>query len=101
MDDAHTEIVRRLTLIQATLQVAFAEQLGAARDRVRDEPVGAAILDATDAWTASTELQKQVSSSTKKSARTVQRALADLVAQGALESRGSERRLEFRRTGLM
>ncbi len=57
---ADDELLRRLDLIQATLQLAFAPQLAQSREAIRGDKVQAAILDATEDWVASTELQEQV-----------------------------------------
>jgi hypothetical protein len=95
------EILRRLDRIQATLQLAFAPQLESAREAMREDDVSAAILDATEDWIASTNLQGKVARTTKKQPRAVRDRLPRLVAEGILEARGTERRMEYRRTGLV
>lgn len=97
---ANDELLRRLDLIQATLQMAFASELDAARTRLRADDVSAAILDLSENWIGSTDLQAKASRRTKKSARSVRDRLPELGAQGVLEARGTERRMEYRRTGL-
>jgi hypothetical protein len=97
-DDA---VVRRLDLILATLQLAFESELDAARARVSSDPVSKAILDHTEDWIASTELQKKVAAKAKVSDRTVRDRLPDLVRRRILESGGSEARPTYRRTGLV
>lgn len=94
-------ILQRLDLIQATLQLAFKPQLDEARERVRSDKVIAAILDETEEWIASPELQKRVAAAAKTSERTVRDRLPDLVAERVLAVRGTERRAEYRRTGLI
>ena len=98
---ADEEILKRLDLIQATLSLAFAPQLREAREAIRADDVSAAILDLTDDWTPSKVLQDQVAKGTSKSTRSVRDRLPELVAQRVLEARGSERRMEYRRTGLI
>lgn len=95
------ELLRRLDLMQATLQLAFKPQLDAARNALRADKVIAAILDETEDWIASSELQKRVATAVKTSDRTVRDRLPDLVAEGVLAMRGSERKGEYRRTGLI
>lgn len=95
------EILKRLDMIQRTLALAFAPQLGEARDRIREDPVNAAILDLCEDWMVSTEVQAKVAKATSRSARLVRDRLSGLVLEGVLESRGTERRAEYRRTGLV
>jgi len=98
---AEEEIFKRLDLIQATLSLAFASQLRDAREAIRADDISAAILDLTEDWTASKTLQDAVAKQTSKSARSVRDRLPELIAQRVLEARGSERRMEYRRTGLI
>lgn len=95
------EIVRRLDRIQATLALAFAPQLQAASEEIRADGISAAILNATEDWTPSKELQAAIVKETGKVARSVRDRLPELVSRGALDARGSERKLEYRRTGLV
>lgn len=98
---ADEEILKRLDLIQATLALAFAPQLRESREAIRADDISAAILDLTEDWTASKTLQDEVSKKTSKSARSVRDRLPELVAQRVLEARGSERKMEYRKTGLL
>jgi hypothetical protein len=96
------EVIRRLDRIQATLALAFAPQLQAAREAIRDDDANAAILDAAASdWIGSTELQSIVAKKVSMSTRSVRDRLPTLVAQGVLEARGSEKRPEYRATGLV
>ncbi len=97
----HEELLRRLNLIQATLALAFEPQLAVAREAIRSDDVKAAILDEAEDWIGSSDLQRKVSTKTKKGERVVRDRFASLVGQCALEERGSERRKEYRRTGLI
>lgn len=98
---ADDEVLKRLDLIQATLQLAFAPQLDAAREAIRGDDVSAAILDVSEDWIASKELQEKAAAKTSQSTRSVRDRLSRLVAQRVLEARGTERRMEYRRTGLV
>jgi hypothetical protein len=96
------EILRRLDLIQGTLQLAFAPQLEAAAEAIREDDVNKAILDVTTTeWMSSTELQSKVAAKARVSDRSVRDRFPDLVAKRVLEERGTERRREYRRTGLI
>jgi hypothetical protein len=97
----NAEILRRLDLIQATLRLAFAPQLAVARKELLADGVAAAILEHGGEWAASTDLQKAAAKTCGKSTRTVRDRLPELVAQGILETRGTELRLEYRQTGLI
>jgi hypothetical protein len=95
------ELLRRLDLIRATLALAYEPQIAAARERIRSDEISGAILDETEDWIASPELQKKVSAQTKKGERAVRNRFPILISQGALEARGTELRKEYRRTALV
>lgn len=98
---ADAEILERLDLLQGTLQLAFKPQLEEARSKLRSDKVVAAILDESAEWIASSELQKQAAAVAKTSTRTVRDRLPELVANHVLAVRGTERKAEYRRTGLI
>lgn len=98
---ADAEILERLDLLQATLQLAFRPQLDEARSRLRSDKVVAAILDESAEWIGSSELQKRAAAVAKSSTRTVRDRLPELVAEHVLAVRGSERKAEYRTTGLI
>lgn len=98
---ADEEILRRLDRIQATLQLAFAPQLDAVRDVILEDEVNRVLLAATTDWIASKALQDRVAAETGRSTRTVRDRLAELCDKHILETRGTERRAEYRRTGLV
>ena len=98
---ADPEIIDRLDRIQATLSIAFAPQLAAYRERVREDKVNAAILDAAIEWIGSTELQGQVATQLSMSTRRVRDRFPALIADRILEAQGSEARPEYRVTGLI
>jgi len=98
---ADDEILRRLDRIEATLRVAFAPQLEQARAVIMADDVNAAILDAAHDWVPTSQLQQTVAKQTGKGDRSVRDRFPQLIRQGALEVRGSEKRPEYRRTGLV
>ena len=95
------EVLARLDLIQATLQLAFKSELDKARNTIRGDAVNAAVLDESEEWIASPKLQERAAKKAKASTRTVRARLPELVAQRLLAVRGTERALEYRRTGLI
>ena len=97
---ADPEILDRLDRIQATLQLAYAEQLRAASERLRSDPVTATILDLAEDWVSSSELQSQVVKKLKVSDRTVRNRLAELTDARALMVRGGGRP-QYRASGLV
>lgn len=72
-----------------------------ARDRIRADKVAAAILDESEEWIASPELQKRAAAKAKTSTRTVLRRLPELVSDRFLAVRGTGQKAEYRRTGLI
>lgn len=100
---ADSELLRRLDLMQATLELAFKPQLDEVRAEVRSDAVNAAILDATSVsdWSASTDVQKAAAKASKVKERAIRSRLPVLVEKHYLEMRGTERAREFRRTGLV
>jgi DNA-binding HxlR family transcriptional regulator len=101
LNDTDKQIVGRLDLIQATLRLAFAPQLEEAREKLLADPVAAAIHGHAGEWVGSSALQKAAAETCGKSTRTVRDRLSELVAQGVLESRKVETRVEYRLTGLI
>jgi hypothetical protein len=98
---ADADILERLDLMQATLQLAFKPQLDVARAKLRSDKVVAAILHESADWIGSPELQKRAAAVAKTSTRTVRDRLPELVADHVLAMRGSERKAEYRTTGLI
>ncbi|HKP91202.1 MAG TPA: hypothetical protein VJT75_14655 [Thermoleophilaceae bacterium] len=94
------DILDRLDRIQATLQLAYSEQLRAASERLRSDPVTATILDLAEDWVPSSELQAQVAKKLKVSARTVRNRLVELTDARALIVRGGGRP-QYRASGLV
>jgi hypothetical protein len=95
------EIIERLDRIQATLSIAFAPQIAEYRDRIREDKVNAAILDAAIEWIGSTQLQETVSKQLSMSTRSIRDRFPALVTNRILQARGTEARPEYRATGLI
>lgn len=96
------EIVRRLDLLLGVVSLAFDEQISAARDRARNDPVVAALLDgAADDWVPSGELKASVIKQTGVAERTVSRRLAELVGRRAMLQRGQTTSSAYRSSGLL
>ena len=93
--------VDRLDKIIAILRIAHAEKIDALRATVRTHPVDAAILDATEDWTAGGDLRRAVAKKADQSERNVINRIAALIALGALEKRGDDRATMYRSTGLL
>lgn len=97
---ADPEILDRLDRIQATLQLAYSEQLRAASERLRSDPVAGTILDMAEDWISSSDLQTQVAKKLKVSDRTVRNRLVELTDARALMVRGGGRP-QYRASGLV
>jgi hypothetical protein len=93
--------VDRLDKIIAILRVAHADQINALRATVRTHPVDAAILDATEEWTAGGDLRRAVAKKSGQSERNVINRVTALMALAALEKRGDGRATMYRSTGLL
>lgn len=102
---AETEaLLARLDSMVAILKIGFASELGSIRKEVHAEKVGAAILtllEDSDGWVGSGEIQRTVSKSATVAERTVRARLADLLALGVLRSRGGGRSTEYSLSGLI
>lgn len=95
------EVVERLDLILGTLQLAFEAPITDARNRYRSDPIVAAILDETDDWVSSGELQQRVAKATSKSTRTVRERLRELADKRVLFVRGPGNQPEYRKSGIL
>lgn len=98
---ADEEILHRLDRIQAILALAFAPQIRAVGEKIREDKANAAILDVAGEWIGTAALQTKVAKRVPMSTRRVRDRLPALLAQGVLEARGSEKRMEYRATGLV
>jgi hypothetical protein len=95
------DLVERLDRIAAILRLANRAEIDGARTAIRSDKVNAEILDLTSDWVAAGKLKSSVISKTKQSKPTVERRIASLVEQGALERRGAGSASSYRSTGLI
>jgi hypothetical protein len=98
---ADPEIIERLDRIQATLAIAFADEIAEYRERIRANKVNAAILDTAGDWISSSQLQEKVAAKVSMTTRSVRDRFPDLLSEGVLQVRGPETRPEYRATGLI
>lgn len=98
---ADIEIIERLDRIQAILTIAFAAQIEEYKQRIREDKVNAAILDAAQDWIGSTELQEKVADKVSMTTRSVRDRFPLLVADRVLTVGGTDARPEYRATGLI
>ena len=95
------DLIERLDRIAAILKLAFREEIDGARTAIRADTVSAEILELTSGWVAAGQLKSSVISKTGQSKPTVERRIASLVEQGALERRGAGTATSYRSTGLV
>jgi hypothetical protein len=95
------EVVDRLDKIAAILQLAFAEQLLAARARLDADPVSATALRLTGDWTAGTELVAAIMTATGKSRAVAYARLGELRDSHVLVDRTSGRSTEYKASGVI
>jgi hypothetical protein len=99
---ADTEVLERLDLMIAVLQLAHHDAIVAAADEIRKDEVNAAILDAcADDWTLAMTVITKVRNEVKVSTRSVQRHLAALVARRAIQRRGATTTTAYRASSLI
>jgi DNA-binding transcriptional regulator PaaX len=95
------ELAAKLDRITFLLNLAFREQIDAARKEVLADPVSAAVVEAMgDDWVAAGDLKRQVAATTGQSERTVSRRVSQLVAQGWVASSGSGANIRYRASGV-
>ena len=99
MDESAIE--RKLGSIASILKLAHKQQLDEIAGTVRSEPGKAAILDETREWAPGGPLVKSVAEEAKKSKRTIQTYIGELLDLGVLEKRGAGRSIEYRSTGII
>jgi hypothetical protein len=95
------ELNERLDKIAAILKLAHRVEIDGARTAIGADKVNAQILDMTADWVAAGKLKTDVISTTKQSKPTVERRIASLVEQGAVERRGAGPASSYRSTGLI
>ena len=96
------DVLERLDLMLAVLQLAHHDAIERAADRLRSDPANAAILDTcADDWVGARELRDRVGKDTGAKARTIQTHVSELVARRALQQRGATNTRAYRATGLI
>lgn len=95
-------LLERLDRLTLLLELALAPQLKARRAELREDPVDAAIFDATASeWIAAADLQKKVAATAKAKPRTIQRRLSALIETGLVVHKGGTRYAKYRSAGLI
>jgi hypothetical protein len=96
------DLATRLDRIIAILELAHRDQIEAAKRQIREDPINAAILEATaEDWVRSGDLQRDVARAEKTSPRTVRSRLEALVRHQAIAQRGAGTATEYRASGLL
>jgi hypothetical protein len=96
------EVLERLDLMLAVLQLAHHDAIKRAADQLRADPVNAAILDAcADEWIGARDLRDRVGKETGVKNRTIQAHVGELVTRRALQQRGATNTRAYRATGLI
>lgn len=80
------EVINRLDQVIAILKLANQEAIERTWERIKKDDVSKSLLELSDGTLESGELQKRVTEATKKSTRTVQYKIGELVQLGALRS---------------
>lgn len=99
---ADAEVVERLDLMVAILQLAHHDAIERARKELRSDALTAAVLEAcSEDWVRSGDMQKSVAATASVGERTVRVRLAELVTRRAIARRGAGRNTEYRSMGLV
>jgi Fic family protein len=95
------DIAAKLDRIAAILQLAHRDTIESARTSIRGDKVNAAILDATAKLTPAGTVAAEVKRKTSQSPATINRRIAALIEQGAVEKVGAGPATQYRCTGLI
>lgn len=99
---ADEDVVERLDRLITLFSIAFRDLIERERETIREDPVAAAILDASsEEWVSSGDLQRCVAAATGVSERTVLRSMVVLAGRGLLSVRGAGRLTSYRSTGVL
>jgi DNA-binding transcriptional ArsR family regulator len=102
MTERTDDLVERLDLMVAILQLAFDAEIEDARNLIRADRLNAAILDATeDEFISSGELQRRIAADLGLTDRTVRARLSQLEARRLIRRRGEGRSTQYRAAGLV
>jgi hypothetical protein len=102
MDNEQFEkLLGRLDVVVATLQLANADSIAAARAQLLGDPAYAVILDRTTDWVQAGELKKTVMEQASVSKATAERRIAELCGRGFLRQDGGGTSTRYRSTGVI
>ena len=95
------EVLQRLDKIAAILQIAHKDSIERARDEINADAIDAAILKAAGKPTPGGQLATAVAKKTKRTKRSVQLHVAELLERGLLEKTGAGTATTYETTGLI
>lgn len=99
---ADPEVLERLDLMLAVLQLAHQDAIERAAETLRSDRINEAILDgAADEWIAAGTLKARVMQQTNAKDRTVRSRIAMLTTRRALQRRGGGSNVEYKSMGLV
>jgi DNA-binding transcriptional ArsR family regulator len=102
MIDRTDELVDRLDLMVAILQLAFNDDIANASEAIRSDRLNAAILEATAAdFVPSGEVQRRIAAELGLTDRTIRARLSQLEARRLIRRRGEGRSTQYRAAGLV
>jgi hypothetical protein len=91
---------QRLDRLIGLFELAYSDELAAARQKIRADSVVAAILEATEDWVQVGVLKTAVANTEKISEKTVQRRISEMVTQRLLQADGLAVSRRVKSTGL-
>ena len=100
MQETEAQLMAKLDEIAALLKIGFESQIQRVRNSIEEDPVKLAALELAQGQ-PSGELVMQVVQKTGVGKRTVEKAVADLAAMGALRGRRDGNRVFYSSTGLL
>ena len=86
------DISRKLSQLIVITKISNSEAIAATKKKIREDPVSCALLNLADGTLSAGQLTDKVKKKTKKSERTVQGRIADLIENGALIAEKKETR---------
>lgn len=91
---------QRLDRLIGLFELAYSDEISAARQKIRTDPVVAAVLDATEDWVQVGSLKTAIANSEGTSEKTVQRRISEMVSQRLLQADGSAASRRVKSSGL-
>ena len=99
---AQDGIIKRLDTVISILQLAYRDEIVAARTEIRSDLANAAIMEIADGdFVGAGDLKKRVIAKGGVSKATVSRRILELVSLGALEKQGAGTATCYKTTGLI